>query len=304
MESVNSLFFNSPKPGHAITVHSGLFHADDVCATALTEILNEDFGWTRPEIIRTRDESAFRGLIIDVGEGQFDHHGAAAGVDADGVPFSGFSRIFLHLVKENGLENDRACQLFKKRVVDPVSKLDNGQALEPGEFSLFSWVNTFNPGFGEEDVDRHFTEAVEAAKPILRAAWAKAVADARGEEALASVVEEAQHHNIVEVPKGLDSLWPRALASTKALFALIHVDDTWYVQCVPATAEDIFSKKVPLPERWSGLRGEDFAKVCGFDDAVFCHVGRFICGFKTRESAELAATAAIVEDAAAVERGE
>ena len=305
IESVNSLFFNSPKPGHAITVHSGLFHADDVCATAFLEILNEDFGWTQPEIIRTRNIDEARGVFIDVFEGPFDHHGAAAGVDEAGVPFSGFSRVFIHLVKENGLEGDRALQLFKQRVVDPVSKLDNGQALADGEFSMFSWVNAFNPGFGDDDVDRHFTMAVSAAKPIIRAAWSKAVQDAAGEKEFEHVLKLANlGHTVVEVPKGLDNIWPRALAGTKANFAIINADNTWFIQCVPQSETDLFSKKIPLPKRWAGLRGEDLAKESGLEEAVFCHVGRFIAGFKTRESAHLAATIAVVEDAAAFERGE
>lgn len=301
----NLFFFNNDNPGQAITVHDGTFHADDVAAVALIDLLCSSSGAAQPRIIRTRDESKFEGLIVDVGEKEFDHHGSRSGIDADGIPYSGVSRVWEYFINANKLEDSRAHQLFKQRVLDPLSKIDNGQALESGEVSLFTFVPAFNPGYGDEDkLEQCFTNAVRVAREIILGAWAKCQADARGEEALAEVVEQAQTKYVVDVPVGLDSLWPRALAPTKAVFVIISAPDgTHYVQCVPepATEEkpfDAFSKKVALPESWAGLRGEDLAAVCGFNDAVFCHVGRFICGFKSHESAELAATAALVEDCA------
>lgn len=297
--------------GQAITVHDGTFHADDVFAVAFVELLCSSAGAAQPRVIRTRDEAKFEGIVVDVGEGLFDHHGERAGTDEDNVPWSGSSRLWHWFVANNDLKGSRAHQLFKKRVLDPLSKIDNGQALESGEVSLFTFVPVFNPGYGDEDkLEQAFSNAVRVAREIILGAWQKCQADAKGEEALAAVVEEAKTKYVVDVPVGLDSLWPRALSETKAVFVIISAPDgTHYVQCVPEPATedkpfDAFSKKVALPESWAGLRGKDLAAVCGFEDAVFCHIGRFICGFKSHESAELAATAAIVEDAAAVERGE
>lgn len=307
VKSLSNLFFDGAKPAQAITVHDGTFHADDVAAVALIELLCSSTGSAQPRIIRTRDESKFEGLIVDVGEGLFDHHGKQAGTDDDGVPYSGVSRVWEWLIRNNDLEFSRPHQLFKQRVLDPLSKIDNGQALDSGEVSLFTFVPVFNPGYGDEDkLEQAFSNAVRVAREIILGAWQKCQADARGEEALAAVVEEAKTKYVVDVPVGLDSLWPRALSETKAVFVIISAPDgTHYVQCVPEPATEekpfnAFSKKVALPESWAGKRGEDLAAVCGFNDAVFCHVGRFICGFKSHESAELAATAALVEDTAAV----
>jgi uncharacterized UPF0160 family protein len=281
-------------------------HADDVGAVAAIQLYCEDAGVPTPETIRTRNEYEFIGCVVDVGEGQFDHHGKAAGVDADGIPFSGFSRVFLHLcqkLEQFGIDpiTRRALEIFKKRVSDPVSKLDNGQTLEKGEYSLLSFVAQFNPGYGDdEDMDERFAEAVAVAKPILRQAWNRALATAKAEKVVEAAVEEANKGKfVIELPKGLNDVWPRALAETKALFVIFQVRDTWYIQCVPESVENLFTPKVLLPAKWAGKRGTELDGVTCFSDSVFCHINRFIAGFKSKESAELAAIIAMVDDAAA-----
>lgn len=69
----------------------------------------------------------------------------------------------------------------------------------------------------------------------------------------------------------------------------------WMVQQIPK-AVGSFEGRLPLPEAWAGLRGEDLAKATGVEDAVFCHPGRFIGGAKSKEGAvKLAELALAVE---------
>lgn len=38
-----------------------------------------------------------------------------------------------------------------------------------------------------------------------------------------------------------------------------------------------------MPEEWAGLRGEEFQKITGVHDAIFCHPGAFILGAESKE---------------------
>jgi uncharacterized UPF0160 family protein len=43
--------------------------------------------------------------------------------------------------------------------------------------------------------------------------------------------------------------------------------------------------RMPQPQHWAGLSDEDLKKVSGIRGAVFCHKGRFISVWETREDA-------------------
>ena len=66
--------------------HGGLFHADDVFATALLKILNPDIqisrGFSVPE--------NFSGIVYDIGDGKYDHHQKKSRVRENGVAYAAF----------------------------------------------------------------------------------------------------------------------------------------------------------------------------------------------------------------------
>jgi uncharacterized UPF0160 family protein len=43
--------------------------------------------------------------------------------------------------------------------------------------------------------------------------------------------------------------------------------------------------RLPQPIQWAGLLDEDLKRVSGISGAVFCHKGRFISVWETREDA-------------------
>ena len=43
--------------------------------------------------------------------------------------------------------------------------------------------------------------------------------------------------------------------------------------------------RVPLPEAWAGLQDEELKKATGIPGAIFCHKGRFISVWETKEDA-------------------
>ena len=58
-------------PANGFT-HAGKFHADDVFATALLQILRPDIRITRGYVV----PEDFDGIVYDIGFGMFDHHQA------------------------------------------------------------------------------------------------------------------------------------------------------------------------------------------------------------------------------------
>ena len=43
--------------------------------------------------------------------------------------------------------------------------------------------------------------------------------------------------------------------------------------------------RLPQPKQWAGLLDEDLKRISGIPGAIFCHKGRFISVWETREDA-------------------
>ena len=70
--------------------HSGKFHADDVFSAALLLYLN-------PEITIIRGNKVpddYKGLVFDIGRGQYDHHQKDSRVRENGVPYAAFGLLW------------------------------------------------------------------------------------------------------------------------------------------------------------------------------------------------------------------
>ena len=271
------------------TVHDGNFHADDVAAVALASRL---FGGSdNVNIIRTRDPLKFKGLVMDVGEGPLDHHGSASSTDSLGIPESSFSKVF-NVMRTKLTPEQKAYLYFRKNVVDPVSKLDNGVPLRRGEQSLFNWVPSFNNNYSErgnsQAQDERFRTAVRMAEAILDRELQNAAVANTTAGIKAKILRKARNHDVVEVPIGLDV--QDALAYTNAKFMLSPASDGSYrLQCVPQAHRGRFSQKIPFPNSWAGLRDNKLQSASGIPGAMFCHSGRFLAGFKSKEEALRAA---------------
>uniref|UniRef100_A0A914V847 Uncharacterized protein n=1 Tax=Plectus sambesii TaxID=2011161 RepID=A0A914V847_9BILA len=66
-----------------------------------------------------------------------------------------------------------------------------------------------------------------------------------------------------------------------------YPDDSgmWRIQAIPVNKLQGFESRLPLPEKWRGVRDADLEAVCGISGATFCHASGFIGGNKTREGA-------------------
>ena len=131
-------------PNEAIT-HNGRFHADDVFSAALLKILN-------PQIHIERKNSVpegYPGLVFDLGDGQFDHHGARSQFRENGVQYASFGlfwkwdeetdpdECFFRAVEmakyilENEIKNMNSTEHAEKTVRDCLDKQQAGIVMLP-----------------------------------------------------------------------------------------------------------------------------------------------------------------------------
>ena len=144
-------------PANGFT-HAGKFHADDVFATALLQILRPDIRITRGFVV----PDDFDGIVYDIGFGMFDHHQEPRETRANGTPYAAFGLLWR--VLGPGLVGERQARLIDENFIQPLDLNDN-----TGEQnSLCDAIGFFNPVWdSKEDQDACFFKAVAVAKQIL-----------------------------------------------------------------------------------------------------------------------------------------
>lgn len=300
--TASALYINFEAADFTVGTHNGIFHADDVFCVALINMMRETCNLAPCKVIRSRSQEDWDkcNVLVDVGEGPLDHHGAAmhhCGNKWDEyptVPASAF-KLLLDEVRPMcpwGVHffNDLALQ---------IAVQDNGvRDVDVPNVIDLEWVHMLNPTWIEHatpaDYDRQFGVAVKMARQYLSMLERKHIAEDAAEEQYFDMENGPDENFSFEIPAGLPNWQEVACEYRDADYVFFEgVEGTWYIQCVPETAEDLFSKRKPLPEEWAGARDKDLGfriqtTVHGFnpEDAVFCHIGRFIMGVKSREAAK------------------
>jgi uncharacterized UPF0160 family protein len=70
-----------------------------------------------------------------------------------------------------------------------------------------------------------------------------------------------------------------------ALFVVMPSGEHWKLRGVPPSYRDRMNVRVSLPEEWAGLSNHELEKASGIKGAIFCHKGRFISVWETKEAA-------------------
>ena len=97
-------------PANGFT-HAGKFHADDVFATALLQILRPDIKITRGFVV----PDDFDGIVYDVGFGMFDHHQEPRECRPNGVPYAALGLLWR--VLGPGLVGERQARLIDENFI-------------------------------------------------------------------------------------------------------------------------------------------------------------------------------------------
>ena len=270
-------------PANGFT-HAGKFHADDVFATALLQILRPDIKITRGFVV----PDDFDGIVYDVGFGMFDHHQEPRECRPNGVPYAALGLLWR--VLGPGLVGERQARLIDENFIQPLDLNDN-----TGEQnSLCDAIGFFNPVWdSKEDQDTCFFKAVAVAKQILENQIASANAVNRADEKVQQAYKNSRD-GIVVLPCYLP--WKNGLYKTDALFVIYPSQrGGWSAQCV--TDHKTKRPKLPFPQSWAGQPQEVIEQKSGIPGISFCHASRFLITAKDKETA-LAACAPTRADAA------
>jgi uncharacterized UPF0160 family protein len=270
-------------------VHDGSFHADDVTACALMlyfELIDRD------KILRTRNYDRLDtcefvcdvGGIYDPSKKRFDHHQATY---LGSMSSAGMIWEYLHSEK---IINDEIFEYFKERFIHGVDEVDNGIRFPPyGHADFSSVVATFTPvsyDATDEDMDDAFFEAVDFVLQYIEKMVQKFNYLEKCKETVGQVMHVMQECLIFDKKMPwLEPFFALGGEQHPAEFVIMPAGNHWKLRGVPPSYEKRMEVRRPLPERWAGKIREELKEESKIDGAIFCHKGRFISVWKTKEDA-------------------
>lgn len=306
-----------------LQTHDGIFHADDVFATALLSLMTEDMTVIRSHTAPADPENW---IIYDVLDGELDHHspeckernGTHPGTN---VPYASCGLVWDRYYKEileaidcpeeyyNGVHDK-----FEKSMILGIDAQDNGYnavnevletlpniALDKKQelkaaaaipFAVSDIIRDFNPTW-DSDASYYdsFLDAVSFAKDIVlnRLDSIISALDARG-YVLNHIAYSANHVMIMETFAPWESiLYSQSYRDPKAKdiwYVLTpSMRDGWNIQCALSDSHDRTSFRHPFPKEWWGLRDEELQSVSGIQTARFCHASGFLATVETESDA-------------------
>jgi uncharacterized UPF0160 family protein len=257
-----------------------------------------------PQVIAAADIAADVGMRYDLAYRRFDHHqrgGAGARSGGMGTPYAASGLIWEHF----GLTAVRAvlpdltqdqAQAIHARIdhefIQPVDACDNGISLGgPSGIQLPALVGMLNPSWMQGDSDPEVLgRAFEQAVGMVRGMIVAAVHNAAARELAYDVVLqslESEEGGIIVLPRAIP--WEETVCkhspSAKFVVAPSTAGNGFNAYAVPTKANS-FQRRTLFPKSWAGLEFNDLVNVTGVDDAVFCHVGRFISVARSLEGAK------------------
>lgn len=310
-----------------IATHSGRFHADDVWAVTVLDVV-----FPGCELVRTRDMELISraDFAVDVGgvwdakEGRFDHHQKGfSGARQSGVIYASAGLVWkehgprcVEIIAQDyaGLPLSRAdaqhiAYGIDADLVQYLDMSDTGAAKNaPGGYGLSAVISGFNPSWIEEQRESG-SDRVEALKlskfrramEFMRDVLGNAVKYRLGAMLAAEEVRrsDALEEGRILVLKNGAMPWASVVRNEmpKVRFVIGHdlAAQRYTIHTVPAGA-DTFESRKDLPAAWAGLRAEELALATGVSDAVFCHNNLFIAAAESFSGALALARLALIED--------
>jgi uncharacterized UPF0160 family protein len=289
--------FSLLKNRKKIVTHDSKFHADDIFACAMVELLLDRQG-EEGEIIRTRNEQRIAegdyvvdvGGVFDISTNRFDHHQiGGAGKRENGIPYAACGLVWKTYGTQLSGSIEVAAQV-DAALIQCIDADDNGyslielkQGIRP--YRLQEALYAFRPTWKEEqDFDAAFLKLVPLAKNILTREIAHATDGLLATSEVHKAYEAAKDKRIIELSTNFP--FQKTLTSLPEPLYEVNPRPTggWKIEAV-AKGPNTFDLRKPLPQAWAGLRDAELAKVSGVPDAIFCHNGCFMAVAKTREGA-------------------
>jgi len=273
----------------SLGTHNGSFHADEVTACSLLLLFDRI---DLDKVIRTRDPAVLERCeyVCDVGGiynpalKRFDHHQA----DYRG-PLSSAGMVLLYL-KEMKILDPHSYDHLNKSLILGVDAHDNGVAkLELGTTTFSQVVSNFLPieyDVSSEEMDRAFFTAVAFVLGHLQRLKKRfTYTHACMELVREKMLKGANALIFEESLPWMENFFELGGEVHPAQFVIMPSGDHWKLRGIPPSLNERMKVRVPLPENWAGLRDEELKKITGIHGAIFCHKGRFISIWQTKEDA-------------------
>lgn len=276
-----------------IGTHNGIFHQDEVVAIALLSIIHG----TNIDIKRTRnlDVLSTCDFVVDVGDGEFDHHMPDGnGARDNGVAYASAGLVWkkysYDILTNCGCPEEflySANIRVDKNIIEPVDKIDNGTPAS----SLFDFIPNYIPNWNEDFsiVDKQFKKAFTLTRKILITAICKEIANAKSDRILHTCIDtKDRYSHILEIPNQYIDWQPIVIEHNSFPTGLIYFVVFPYpaggyaAQAVPPSLEKHLEQLVPFPKEWAGLTST-LPEVSGVETATFCHNNLFFVRADTKE---------------------
>jgi uncharacterized UPF0160 family protein len=273
----------------SVGTHDGSFHADEVTACALLLV----FGLIdKDKIIRSRDLKILEGCeyVCDVGGlyspslKRFDHHQSEYTGD-----LSSAGMVWLYLKGENIID-EATYDFFNRSLIWGVDAHDNGKVNpEIGICTFSQVVSNFVPVVYDapaEEQRKAFFEALDFVEGHLQRLLIRfRYIQAAREKVASSMKKKDKYLLFEEAMPWMECFFDMGGETHPALFVVMPSGGHWKIRGIPPTLEERMKVRMPLPQEWAGLLDDDLKRVSGIPGAIFCHKGRFISVWETREDA-------------------
>jgi len=282
-----------------VAVHAGNFHPDDVFAVASLSILHKG----NIKIIRTRENKVYSkaDYVVDVGleyepnKNRFDHHQTGgAGARPNKISYSSFGLLW----KKYGEEicgSREVADILDTKLVMIVDADDDGFSLcrpildKVYPLTMTDMIYAMRPTWKETEIktDVVFFRVVDFAKGIIERQIKLTKDRLEINKIIQSYYEKSQDKRliIIDSPKvSRYEVWEALQDYPEPLFIVYGSNDDWSVVAMKKEINSFVNRK-DFPQDWRGLRDEDFVRVTGVPNAVFCLNDLFLVGTKSKEAA-------------------
>ncbi len=274
---------------YSFGAHDGTFHADEVTACALLLL----FGLIdRNTIVRTRDLELLKeceyvcdvGGIYDEKIKRFDHHQ----VSYQGELSS--AGMILKYLQNQKVISDKEYHLLNNSLVRGVDAFDNGRVTTTLGFCSFSnIISNFLPiehGAASDEMDQAFFDALDLTYGHIKRLHMRY----KYNISCRHLVEESMKKYTeclmfdVSIP-WMESFFDLNGVDHPARFIVMPSGSHWKLRGIPPSQEEKIKVRQLLPKDWEGLLDQELRNVSGIEGAIFCHKGRFISVWETKEDA-------------------
>jgi uncharacterized UPF0160 family protein len=244
----------------------------------------------KDKVVRTRDLKLLNeceyvcdvGGIYDAAKKRFDHHQSEYIGE-----MSSAGMIWLQM-KESGLVDQATYDFLNRSLIFGVDAHDNGKVTpEIGTCTFSQVITNFVPPVYDaphEEQTRAFFEAVDFVVGHLRRLLERFAYIQGCREKVALAMKSREKFLIFEeAMPWMDSFFEMGGESHPALFVVMPSGTHWKLRGIPPNLAERMKVRKGLPVKGAGLLDEDLKKVSGIPGAIFCHKGRFISVWETKE---------------------